>query len=104
MKKLYELVFGIVFIVISLVICFSVIYFVNNHVKKKEKAAENKYKAEIERLKRLNMEDMPCVNGKLFIKENDKLIKQYKDCEFYNNQLYLVEKNGNLIRLGLQNQ
>lgn len=96
-----ELVFDIIFIVIGLVICFLTIFFVNNHVKNKEKAAENKYKAEIEKLKRLDMEDTPCVNGKLFIKENDKLINQYKECELYNNQLYLVEKNGNLINLGM---
>lgn len=89
--------------IVVLGICYLILALPISFLKKSVEKEEKKYKAEIERLKRLNMEDMPCVNGKLFIKENDKLINQYKDCEFYNNQLYLVE-NGNLIRLGIQNQ
>lgn len=103
MKKLYRLFVTLMPTIIFFGFFFLVFFGVFKYTDNNDKERKNKYKAEVEKLKRLDRDDMACINGKLFIKENDKLINQDKECEFYNNQIYLKE-NGDLIRLGLSNQ
>ena len=102
MRKLFKLIFQEAVIAIIILMVISMISFLPYYFFRNSKYnREIELRREVEKLKKLDTEDMACIKEELFIKKNDKLINQYKECEFYNNQLYLVEKNGNLIRIGI---